>query len=402
MSEMHSPGTRSAASRISWLDTAAHRSWLHAGFADVLTFALPSILPTGGFAYQAADGSPMPGRRPQLFLTARMAYAAAIGVRHGIPGSGELLDHAMGSLDGFHADAEHGGWLTEPGTVTRKATYDHVHVGLAAATALTVGHPSAAELLEQAAEVVDTHLWDSATQTLLESFAPDWSDSEDYRGANANMHGLEAFLAMGSATGDAVWHERGLAIADRLVNTAAREQEWLLPEHFTADWQVLPDYNRDEPEHPFRPFGATFGHSLEWARFLLQLDASPLVGSPSWLLEAADALTRRALDGGWEVDGRPGLVYTVDWNGSPVADVRLHWPICEGIQTSAVLLRRTGDSHWESWYRRLWDHAARWFIDERGAWRNELDEDMRQGDKVWPGRPDVYHCGGALTTPLEA
>jgi len=84
-----------AAGGRSWLDEPGHRSWLHSRFADVITFALGSILPDGGFAYQAADGSPMPGRRPQLFLTARMAYTAAIGVRHGVPGSGELLDHAM-------------------------------------------------------------------------------------------------------------------------------------------------------------------------------------------------------------------------------------------------------------------------------------------------------------------
>ena len=117
-------------------------------------------------------------------------------------------------------------------------------------------------------------------------------------------------------------------------------------------------------------------------------------------MEAAEGLTRRALDGGWEVDGRPGLVYTVDWDGDAVADVRLHWPVCAGIQAAADLLRRTGDQHWEGWYRRLWDHAARYFIDERGTWRNELDENMHQGTQVWPGRPDVYHCTGALTTPL--
>jgi sulfoquinovose isomerase len=394
--------TTAAAQGSSWIHVPAHREWLRRGLADVLTFALPSILPGGGFAWQGADGSPLPGKRPQLFLTARMAYASAIGVGHGIPGSGALLDHALASLTGIHADTEHGGWLSEPGTVTRKATYDHVHVGLAAATALGVGHPAAADLLAQAVEVVETHLWDERSQALLESFAPDWSDCEDYRGANANMHGLEAFLAMGHATGQAVWHERGLAIADRLVNRAARRHDWLLPEHFTAEWDERTDYNRDEPNHPFRPYGATFGHSLEWARFLLQLDASPHVESPDWLVEAADALCRRALDGGWGIDGRPGLVYTVDWDGSPVSDLRLHWPVCEGIQATAVLLRRTGDPHWESWYRRLWDHAARYFVDERGAWRNELDDDMREAGSVWPGRPDVYHCVGALTTPLEA
>jgi mannose/cellobiose epimerase-like protein (N-acyl-D-glucosamine 2-epimerase family) len=385
----------------SWLDEPSHRVWLGRRLADVLTFALRSIRPEGGFHHLDADGSPLGLRPPQLFLTARMAYASALGVRHGIPGSGELLDHAMDSLTGLHADTRHGGWLSEPGSVTRKATYDHVHVGLAAATALGVGHPAAGRLLDQVVDVVDSRLWDESSQTLLESFAPDWSDSEDYRGANANMHGLEAFLTMGTATGDASWHRRGLAMADRIVNQAARQHDWLLPEHFSPGWEEELEYNRDEPLHPFRPFGATFGHSLEWARFLLQLDESPLIQGPSWLLEAADALCRRALDGGWAIDGRPGLVYTVDWNGVPVAGVRLHWPVCEGIQASAALLRRTGDDHWERWYRRLWDHAARYFIDERGTWRNELADDMSEGGRIWPGRPDVYHCTGALTAPLS-
>ena len=188
----------------SWLDEPSHRVWLERRLADVLTFALRSIRPEGGFHHLDADGVPLAGRPPQLFLTARMAYASALGVRHGIPGSGELLDHAMESLTGLHADARHGGWLSEPGSVTRKATYDHVHVGLAAATALGVEHPAAGTLLDQVVEVVEGRLWDESSQALLESFAPDWTDSEDYRGANANMHGLEAFLAMGTATGDAI------------------------------------------------------------------------------------------------------------------------------------------------------------------------------------------------------
>ncbi len=384
-----------------WLDAPGHRQWLQQGLADVLGFSLRSIRPEGGFHHLDGSGVPLPDRAPQLFLTARMAYASALGVRHGVPGAGELLDHAMASLSGLHADPVHGGWLSEPGRETRKMTYDHVHVGLASAAAMSVGHPSAAGLLDQVAAVVDAHLWDPDAEALRESFAPDWSDDEDYRGANANMHGLEAFLAMGTATGEAMWHRRGLAVAERLIDGAARQHGWLLPEHYTRDWEVLPEYNRDEPLHPFRPYGATFGHSLEWARFLLQLDESPLVESPSWLAESAEALTRRALDGGWALDGRPGLVYTADWQGRPVADVRLHWPVCEGLQITALLRRRSGDEHWEQWYRRLWDHAARYFIDERGTWRNELDEQMAEGGRIWPGRPDVYHCVGALVTPLE-
>ncbi len=43
---------------------------------------------------------------------------------------------------------------------------------------------------------------------LHESFAADWSTSEQYRGANATMHGVEAFLAIGDVTGSRPWHDR--------------------------------------------------------------------------------------------------------------------------------------------------------------------------------------------------
>lgn len=383
-----------------WLDNPSHRAWLERNFADILQFALASPLAEGGFAYLGADSTPVPGRKPQLMFTARTLYTASLGVAHGIPGAGDLAEHALTSLDGLYADQRHGGWLSEPGTITRKATYDHVQVGLGAATAVLAGIDRAKPLLAQVISIIDERLWDSSTQTLRESFAEDWSDSEDYRGANANMHGIEAFIAIGKATQDPRWHERSLAVADRLINRHARAHDWLLPEHYTANWEELLDYNADEPNHPFRPYGATFGHSLEWARFLLELERSSQVSAP-WLVEAAVGLTRRALDGGWALDGRPGLVYTVDWNGAPVSVSRLHWPICEGIQASAALVRVTGDAHWEDWYRRLWDHAARYFIDERGTWINELGEDLREGGLIWPGRPDVYHCGGACITPLD-
>ena len=387
----------------SWLADPEHRAWLQQGFARVIAFARPSIRPDGGFYYLDADQNPMPDRSPQLFLTARMAYVAAQGVRRAVPGADALLDHAMASLLGFHRDPTYGGWLTEPGTETSKACYDHVHVGLAAAAALEVDHPQARELMDGIVEIIDARFWDPDSQTLRESFSRDWSVEEPYRGANANMHGLEAFLAMGDAIGDAEWHRRGLAIADRLCNRAARDQGWLLPEHYMTDWVPLPDYNQDQPDHPFRPYGATLGHSLEWARFLLDLDGSTLLAAeekPTWLTEAAAGLAQRALDC-WAADGRDGLPYTVDWDGSVVSGLLLHWPVCEGIQATAQLVATTDEPRWERWYRTLWEFAAGCFIDANGAWINEIDAEGRPAGTVWPGRPDVYHCAGALLGPLR-
>lgn len=384
---------------VPWVDRPTHRAWAVHRFSRMVEFVQPSVLPDGGFAYLAGDGSPMPGKEPTLLLTARMTHVAGLASALGIPGAGRLLAHGLASLTGAFRDVAAGGWFGTLARDGRKTAYEHVHVILAASSALAAGAPGAADVAAEAARVVEEHFWDEETGALRESFDATWGDPEPYRGANANMHAVEAFLALGDGLDEDLWHQRALRICERIVDGHARARDWLIPEHFDADWAELPNYNLDDPNHPFRPYGATYGHSLEWARLLCGLHASPRVATPDWVLEAAVALTRRAL-GAWGVDGREGLVYTVDWDSRPVSTVRLHWPVCEGIQATASLRALTGDDEWEQWYRRLWDHAAAYFVDDTGSWVNELDEDFREGSAVWPGRPDVYHAAGAYLAPL--
>lgn len=387
----------------SWRDRPAHRRWAEERFARLIAFVLPSALPGGGFAYLGADGQPMPGREPSLLLTARMTHVAALGSVLGVPGAQHLLAHGLWSLGEPFRDERRGGWFGTLQREGRKTAYEHVHVVLAAASALTAqAHGAdidAGSLAREAATVVERRFWREDEGALCESWSVDWDDPEPYRGANANMHAVEAFLAIGDALDADVWHEQALRICERIVNRHARARGWLLPEHYDEQWHERPDYNLEDPNHPFRPYGATLGHSLEWARLLCLLHASPRVTTPDWLLECASSLSRKALSA-WGVDGREGLPYTVNWEGSPVSSVRLHWPVCEGIQAMSLLHQLTGEGEWEAWYRRLWDHAARYFIDASGSWINELDEEMREGYAVWPGRPDVYHATGAYSAPL--
>ena len=396
--------TQTPAAAASWIDRPAHRQWVLERFGRMVQFVLPSVLPGGGFAYLGGDGKPMPGREPSLLLTARMTHVAGLASVLGVPGSERLLEHGLLSLRTAFADEERGGWFGTLAHDGRKTAYEHVHVGLAAASAVTAARAGATvtgtdELARRATEVVEQRFWREDEGALSESYDAAWDDPEPYRGANANMHAVEAFLAVGDALDEDVWHHRALRICERIVHRHARERDWLLPEHFDDQWQELPDYNVDNPNDPFRPYGATYGHSLEWARLLCGLHASPRVETPEWVLESAQALSRRALSA-WGVDGREGLVYTVDWDARPVSTVRLHWPVCEGIQATAQLGRLTGEPEWEQWYRRLWDHAATYFVDPTGSWVNELDEQMREGYAVWPGRPDVYHAAGAYLAPL--
>jgi mannose/cellobiose epimerase-like protein (N-acyl-D-glucosamine 2-epimerase family) len=388
---------------VSWMERPTHRLWAQERFARLIEFVLPSVLPDGGFAYLGGDGQPMPGREPTLLLTARMAHVAGVGSVVGVPGAERLLRHGLWSLAGPFRDEVEGGWFGTLARTGRKTAYEHVHVVLAAASALAAQSQGAdagdaRALALEVTNVVEQRFWREEEGALCESWSATWDDPEPYRGANANMHGVEAFLAIGDALDEEVWHERALRICERIVHRHARARDWLLPEHFDDQWHELPDYNVDNPNDPFRPYGATYGHSLEWARLLCGLYASPRVETPDWVLESAAGLSRRALSA-WGVDGREGLVYTVDWEGRPVSTVRLHWPVCEGIQATALLRTLTGDEEWERWYRRLWDHAATYFIDSSGSWVNELDEEMREGYAVWPGRPDVYHATGAYLAP---
>src|SRR6185503_7643024 len=142
----------------------------------------------------------------------------------------------------------------------RKEAYSHSFVLLAAASATMAGRPGGRPLLDAIIEIVERHFWSEEEGACVEAWDRAWREPEAYRGANANMHMVEACLAAGDATGDAIWSQRALRIAERLVQDVAARNDWRVVEHFDAAWNPLPDYNRAEVRHPFRPFGVTPGH----------------------------------------------------------------------------------------------------------------------------------------------
>ena len=100
------------------------------------------------------------------------------------------------------------------------------------------------------------------------------------------MHSVEAYLAAGDVTGNPAWPARAASIATRLINEHARAHAWRIPEHYDENWRPRPDYNADRPDDPFRPYGTTPGHSFEWARLLVTLEAAlrrPPPGCPKRL-----------------------------------------------------------------------------------------------------------------------
>ena len=390
-------------------------AWLREQERHLVGFATGAAVPDG-FGFLDAKGAVESQRPTATWITARMTYVFSLAHLRGVSGAAELADHGLAALSGPLRDADLGGWFDEvpeggdPQTLRErsqklpeKSAYPHSFVVLATASAAHAGRPGARALLDEALGVIEERFWEPEAECVREGWDADWTTTESYRGANSAMHCVEAFLAAADVTGDVRWTRRALAIAQRLIHGVAADHAWRLPEHFTPDWEPLPDYNRDRPDHPFRPFGSTTGHLLEWARLLVHLEiALERAGDPvpEWLLTDAELLFANAVRRGWNVDGAEGFVYTLDWQDRPVVRQRMHWVVAEAAMAAWVLARRTGEEGYTEHLNRWWAYADRHHVDrESGSWWHELDPANRPSDSVWSGKPDVYHAYQAVLLP---
>ena len=380
--------------------------WLAAERARLWDFARRAVHPDGGFAWLDEHGEPELDRPVETWITCRMTHVAGLEVLQGSPEAGAALDPGVRALREVLRDPDHGGWFpaVEPRphtpVTTGKACYDHAFVLLASATATAAGHPDGQALLDDAREVFATRFWDVDAGMAVERWDRGWENLEEYRGVNANMHTVEALLAVHEVTGDRAPRDDAARVVERVVHGFAREREWRLPEHFTREWTPLPDYNHDRPADQSRPYGVTIGHLLEWSRLALHLRTALGDDAPGWLLPDAAALFETSVRDGWHADGHDGFVYTTDFDGRPVVRSRLHWVLAEAIGAAWTLGRELRDPAYQDWYAAWWAQAERYFIDRgAGSWQHELDAANRPASTVWAGKPDVYHAYQAALLP---
>lgn len=388
----------------SWLDSPVHAAWLMAEGQRLLAFAKASKLP-GGFGNLDASGNLTADAAAETMNTARMTHCFALAHIQGVPGCLAYAEHGVAALRGVLRDASYDGWFAHPEGLydSGKAAYLHAFVALAASSAKVAGTAGAPQLLADAVRVIEGHFWCEQEGALRESFSRAWQLPEAYRGANSNMHATEAFLALADATGNTLWLQRALRIAERIIHTHAAANGYRVIEHFDALWQPVPHYNLEHPADHFRPYGTTPGHAMEWARLLLHLEASLYLAGlpvPDWLLPCARGLFDSACRHAWNSDGQPGFVYTLDWDNRPVVRQRLHWVHAEASAAAAALLRRTGEAGYEQWYQCFWGFIDNHFIDRAGgSWHHELDANNRPAGTLWPGKPDLYHAYQAVLLP---
>lgn len=382
------------------LDSSSEREWLDAEARNLLAWARRAAHPAGGFGWLDADGALILDRGRPLWVNCRMVHCLALGRLDGIDGLSEGLVQGVDTLLDSFRDRANGGFFADadrPGE-GRKDTYGHAFVVLAGSSAVVAGVPRAEELLALGLEVIGGPLWDSGAAMPIDSADLTFTEIDPYRGGNAAMHLFEALLAAADATGDHEHLVRADGIVARLV-PMAREHGWRMPEHYDADWRVMPDYNVEHPRDPFRPYGVTPGHGLEWSRLMTTL-AGMMPERSEGLLEAAQQLALTAVSDGWDPE-IGGFVYTTDFDGKPVVRERFHWVVCEAIGAAWAMFRVTGSQEWLDRYSQYWEWARVHLIDPEhpGGWRHELSATNEAVALTWTDRPDVYHALQATLLP---
>ena len=388
------------------IDTDENKKFLDDMREKILFFGSRFPSPGGSSYYLGDDGTPWTERPRETWITSRMAHVYSIGALLGHENSGNLADAAIKGLRGELHDKDHGGYYagrnSDGSIMETKQCYAHAFVMLAASSALLAKRKGAEELLSDAIAIYDKYFWNEEEGLSCDTWNTEFTHLDSYRGLNANMHTVEAFLAVSDVTGDEKYRVRAGRII-RKVRVWAEGNNYRIPEHYSSTWVPDLDCNKDNPADPFKPYGATPGHGIEWSRLVLEWALSTFKKESKEFddfITYAEKLFDRAISDAWNVDNKPGIAYTTDWNGKPVVKDRMHWTLAEAINTSAVLYHTTGKEKYSSLYHDFMKYLDEKVLDHvNGSWFHQLDEDNNVIGTVWPGKSDLYHAFQATLIP---
>jgi mannose/cellobiose epimerase-like protein (N-acyl-D-glucosamine 2-epimerase family) len=359
--------------------------------------------PEGGFFQNFRDdGSVFDQYSRHLVSSTRFVFNYTEAYRRGYGDNyRKWAQHALDFVNTHHYNQSTGHYLWQlgPEPDSRAMAYGHAFVMMAASFGIRIGLRGARKMLDQAESILETYFLDERYGLYADERSPDLSVLSGYRGQNANMHLCEAFIAAYVATGDQGYRIRAERLAEMFTGDLAAKAEGLIWEHYTEDWQVDWNYNRDKPDDLFKPWGFQPGHQVEWSKLLLQLnDLNP---NPSWV-ERARALFDRAMESGWDTT-HGGLVYGFSPDGAFSNDDKYFWVHAEAFAAAYRLFATTGESEYLVWYNRIWDWSWQYLVDHtHGAWYRIRRRDGSAIDdlKSPMGKVD-YHTLGACWDVMD-
>lgn len=372
--------------------------------------------PAGGFFQNFRDdGSVFDAQTRHLVSSTRFVfnYARAY-LQFGREKDAQRVRHGVSFLREVHRNADTGGyfWLikreqTLPSrTVTTQVLDDTNHcygmafVLLAYSWAYRAGVQEAKAYLEETWQLLEAKFWEPAHQLYRDEANGDFSQWSSYRGQNANMHSCEALIAAYHATQESKFLQRALVLAQNITQRQAALSDGFVWEHFTSDWQVDWEFNLDDPENLFRPWGFQPGHQIEWAKLLLMLNQ---LEQHQWLVDTAVSLVDRSLAIAWD-QNNGGLVYGFAPDKRICDANKYYWVQAEAVACLAWLAQTTQRQEYWQWYDKLWAYCEQHFIDHKhGAWYRMLTptHEKTSIEKSPMGKTD-YHTMGACYDILSA
>ncbi len=387
----------------------ADRRFLRGHIRSILDFYMPNIKDeTGGFFQNFKDDGSVfnPGQR-HLVSSCRIVfnYCKACEL-FGEPDYRELAEHGVTYIRERHWDPERQGynWTLAQGHEPEDRTnycYGLAFLLLCFSAASEIGIDGATDEVARVCDIMEKRLWDSAVGLYADEATPDWSSVDAYRGQNANMHSCEALIAAYEATGDSTYLDRAYALARLITVELAGKSDDLIWEHYTDRLDIDWDYNRDDPQNLYRPWGFQPGHQTEWSKLLLTLHDHR---AEDWMITRARELFDRALAICWD-DEHGGILYGFAPDGSICDSDKYFWVQAESIAASARLLRKTNDARYGAWYEKIWQYAWDNMVDHRyGAWYRVLTQDNRpySDEKSTAGGKCDYHTIGACWDVLRS
>ena len=183
------------------IDTEENKMFLGELQKNLLNFGKGFLSPGGSAYFLGDDGTPWKDRNRETWITCRLVHVYSMGIMLGDKESPALVHGAVHGLLEELKDRENGGWY--PGItpdnkfLPDKQCYAHAFVLLAASSALLAGEKDAETLLKDALELFDKRFWDEKQGLTYDTWNTEFTVLDDYRGLNANMHTVEAFLADG-------------------------------------------------------------------------------------------------------------------------------------------------------------------------------------------------------------
>ena len=208
------------------------------------------------------------------------------------------------------------------------------------------------------------------------------------------MHMCEAMLAAYEATNESRFLDRAQLLATRICVELAAKSDGLIWEHFTTDWQHDWEYNRDDPQNLFRPYGYLPGHFVEWTKLLLILESHcrHTAHACDWMLIKAQMLFDSAMETCWDRE-KSGMHYAFAPNGQILDSDRYYWVFAETFAAAAALAVRTSDERYWQWYDKVWGYSDQHLVDhEFGGWYRVLDENGKKlSNEKSPAAKTDYH-----------